>query len=87
MDAGRKSDRMFPGYTTEQLKVFLAQHIALNGPNSRVQAERIKTEIDRRENGLSKAFFVPQASERTKRGLLPRPWLEAMLMSPKGERT
>jgi len=54
MDAGHKSNRLYPGYTTQELKAFVAVEA-----DATIKA-KMEGEIAAREAGLSKPLIVPQ---------------------------
>lgn len=53
MDAARKSKRLYPGYTTEQLEDAIMQ--------GRGTAE-MQHEVEMRKTGVSVVFIVPQVN-------------------------
>lgn len=54
MDAARKSDRLFPAYTTSQLREILSGELPAE------TRTKMQGEVDRRDAGLSIPFRVPQ---------------------------
>lgn len=62
MDSGHRSKRMFPGYTTAQLREF-AKEILESGDHSADACMKyiaLQDEIDARESGRSVPFKTPQ---------------------------
>jgi len=56
MDAGHKSTRLYPAYTTAELKASLATKTLDDATRAKMQGE-----VDRRDAGLSVHFSVPQS--------------------------
>ena len=57
MDAGHKSNRRFPSYTTAELEAILSSAKVVVTPQYRRQ---IEAEVAARKAGKSKPFSVPQ---------------------------
>lgn len=58
MDGAIKTNRMFPSYTTEQLKEAIAEGVT--DVRTKEHLDKIKKEVEARENGVSKVFKTPQ---------------------------
>jgi hypothetical protein len=57
MDAGHKSPRLYPAYTTKELKASLLTKGLEESTRAKMQGE-----VDRREVGISVHFSVPQVA-------------------------
>lgn len=58
MDAGHKSNRKYPAYTTADLKRFVAE-----GRGDKAVLDAMQEEIIARDAGISKPFVTPQIGE------------------------
>ena len=58
--AMRNYKRMYPAYTLEQLKAWLADQNNMRPQDHEIR-EKVRVEIEMREKGMSKPFIVPQA--------------------------